>query len=179
MSKIDNNTIEIKFLTAIAIAAFNVVAIALFCRSGKAANKIEIGCDRQSSIPTVAITFFKQDSSQTKPILSFLPQYFTPEEAEDICRSTAEKLNTIYSKDRMKYLASDTLEQKPVVCAVERRGLRCDNYSSEILFSINKPIDPTQLLYDMLGSNFKGSDPPSSRTVDRIYADLQPQWWPF
>lgn len=170
---------DLKFLTAIAIAASNAVAITLFCRSGKAANKIEIGCDRQGSIPTVVITFFKQDSSQTEPILSFMPQYFSSKEAEDKCRSTAEKLNTIYSQDRMKYLASDTLQQKPVVCAVERRGLKCDNYSSEILFLLNKPIDPTQLLYDMLGDNFKGSQPPSSRTVDRIYTDLRPQWWPF
>ena len=169
----------IKSFVAIAIAASNAVNIGLLSKPVKAANSFDISCNLQDSIPTVVITFSKQDSSQTSPILSFLPQYFSSKEVEDRCQSTAKKLNTIYSNGRMKYLASDTIKQKPVVCAVERRGLRCDNYSSEILFSLNKPVDPTELLYNMLGDNFKGSHPPSSRTVDRIYTDLRPQWWPF
>ncbi len=169
----------LKSLIAIAIAASEVVTLSLFSRPVKATNKIDLSCNLQGSIPTIAITFSKQSSSQTSPILSFLPQYFSSEEAEDRCQSTAKKLNAIYSNGKMKYLASDTIAQKPVICAVERRGMRCSNYSSEILFSSNKAIDPTELLYNMLGDNFKGSDPPSSRSVDRIYTDLRPQWWPF
>ena len=169
----------LKCLIAIAVVVSEAVTTGLFSKPVKAANAIDISCDLQGSIPTVVITFSKQNSSQTSPILSFLPQYFSSKEIKDGCQSTAQKLNAIYSKGRMKYLASDTIEQKPVVCAVERRGLRCDNYSSEILFSSNKPVDPTELLYNMLGDNFKGSHPPSSRTVDRIYTDLRPQWWPF
>lgn len=168
-----------KRLLAIAIAASNAVIIGLFAKPGKAANEMDISCNLQGSIPTVVITFSKQESSQTSPILSFLPQYFSSQEVEDRCQNTAKKLETIYSKGRMKYLASDTIEQKPVVCAVERRGLKCDDYSSEILFSLNKPVNPTELLYHMLGDNFKGSYPPSFRTIDRIYTDLRPQWWPF
>ena len=170
---------QIKYLIAIAIAASEAVSIGLFSTPAKAANRIDLSCNLQGSIPTVVITFSKQNSSQTSPILSFLPQYFSSQEIEDRCQNTAKKLSTIYSKGRMKYLASDTIAQKPVVCAVERRGLRCDNYSSEILFSSNKPVNPTELLYNMLGDNFKGSHPPSSRSVDRIYTDLRPQWWPF
>ena len=170
--------IYIKYLITIAIATSNIITIGLFSKPAKATNKIDISCSLQSSIPTVVITFFKHNSSQTRPILSFLPQYFSNQEVER-CQSTAKKLNAIYSKGRMKYLASDIIEQKPVVCAVERRGLRCDNYSSEILFSSNQPVDPTELLYNMLGDNFKGSNQPSSRSVDRIYTDLKPQWWPF
>lgn len=169
----------IKRFIAIAIAASEAVIISLFSKPVEAVNTIDINCNLQGSVPTVVITFSKQGNSQTSPILSFLPQYFSSKEIEDGCQSTAEKLNAIYSKGRMKYLASDTIEQKPVVCAVERRGLRCDNYSSEILFSLNKPVDPTELLYNMLGDNFKGSHPPSFRSVDRIYTDLRPQWWPF
>jgi hypothetical protein len=169
---------HMKFI-AIAIAASNALTIALFPKPAKATNKIDISCNLQGSIPTVVITFSKQDSSRTSPILSFLPQYFPAKEVDARCQSTAKKLNAIYSNGRMKYLASDTIEQKPVICAVERRGLRCDNYSSEILFSLNKPVNPTELLYNMLGDNFKGSHPPSFRTIDRIYTDLRPQWWPF
>ena len=169
----------IQCLIAIAIVASEVVTIGLFSRPVKAANRIELNCISQDSVPTVAITFYKQNSSQTSPILSFLPQYFSSKEAKERCQSTAKKLNAAYSKGRMKYLASDTIANKPVVCAVERRGLRCDNYSSEIIFSSDKPINPTELLYNMLADDFKGSNPPSSRTIDRIYTDLRPQWWPF
>ena len=171
--------IDLKSLIAIAIVASEVLTISLFSKSVKAANKIDLSCDLQGSIPTVAITFTKRSSSQTSPILSFLPSYFSSKEVEAQCQSTAKKLNALYSNGRMKYLASDTIAQKPVVCAVERRGMRCNNYSSEILFESNKSVDPTELLYNMLGDNFKGSDPPSSRSVDRIYTDLRPQWWPF
>jgi hypothetical protein len=79
----------------------------------------------------------------------------------------------------MNYLASDTIKGKPVVCAVERRGLSCDSYNSDVLFSLNQPISPGELLYNMLGEDFKGSKAPSSRTVSRIYTDLRPLWWPF
>lgn len=169
----------IKPLISIAIAASEIATISLFSEPVKAANRIDLSCNLQGSIPTIAITFSKQNSSQTTPILSFLPQYFSSEEVEARCQSTAKKLNDIYNDGKMKYLASDTIGQKSVICAVERRGMRCDNYSSEILLATNKAIDPTELLYNMLGENFKGSHPPASRSVDRIYTDLRPQWWPF
>jgi hypothetical protein len=79
----------------------------------------------------------------------------------------------------MNYLASDTVKGKPVICAVERRGLSCDSYNSDILFSLDRSISPSELLYNMLGEDFKGSKAPSARTVSRIYTDLRPLWWPF
>ena len=168
-----------KYFIATAIALSNALTLGLFSKPAEATNSMDISCDRENSVPTVVITFSKHNSSQTSPILSFLPQYFPSQKVENECQNTAQKLKAIYSMGRMKYLASDTIEQKPVVCAVERRGLRCDNYSSEILFSSNKPVDPTELLYNMLGDDFKGFHQPSSRSVDRIYTDLRPQWWPF
>lgn len=170
---------DLKRLAAIAITAFSSTTITLFSLPGKAANTIKVSCDRHEAIPTVTITLSKQDYSQTSSILSFLPKYFSLSEAENKCQSTAQKLQTLYSQGRMNYLASDTVGQKPVVCAVERRGLKCNSYGSQMLFSLNQPVNPTELLYDMLGDNFKGSRPPSSRTVNRIYTDLRPPWWPF
>ena len=111
--------------------------------------------------------------------LSFLPPYFSPQEASLNCNSTAQKLDAIYSLGKMNYLASDTINKQPVVGAVSRRGSRCDSYNSQILFSLNKPVSSTNLLYDMLGRDFKGSQVLSSRTVSRIYTDLKQSWWPF
>ncbi len=167
------------FATVATIPAIALVAVASFPGRGETTNTVNITCSDQSSIPTVLATFSNQKRSQIIPILSFLPQYFSSEEASVNCQNTASKLQVFYSQDRMNYLASDTIGEKPVVCAVERRGLSCDSYSSEILFSLAKPISPTELLYNMLGENFKGSHPPSSRTVSRIYTNLKPSWWPF
>ena len=156
-----------------------VAAIALvFPKSGQAAKEVKVTCDRQT-VPTVTVTFSHNEVSQITPILSFFPEYFSKEEALNHCTNTAEKLNIFYSRGRMNYLASDAIDRKPVVCAVERRGLSCDSYSSEILFSLDKPVSPTELLYNMLGENFKGDRLPSSRTVSRIYTDLRQPWWPF
>lgn len=166
----------------IALATTPMIALmglALLPQSGRTANAVNVTCEQQAAIPTVIATLSNQKTSQVTPILSFLPEYFSDQEASIECQNTAEKLNTFYNQGRMNYLASDIINEKPVVCAVERRGLGCDSYNSGILFSLNKPVSPTELLFNMLGSNFKGSEIPSSRTVSRIYTDLRPQWWPF
>ena len=148
-----------------------------------ASTGVEVVCDANASVPTVTATLFNvsgtEQISQKTDILSFLPEYFSPEEASVNCQNTAQSLQSYYAKGEMNYLASDTIDGKPVVCAIERRGISCDGYRSEILFALNKPVNPSQLLYDMLGGNFKDSQIPSSRTVSRIYTDLRPTWWPF
>ena len=162
--------------TALTIAFATAVPLAT---PVQAKNTVQVTCDIQDSIPTVVATFSNQESIQITPILAFLPQYFDSETASLNCQNTAQKLHGFYNQGEMKYLASDTIEEKPVVCAVARRGVNCDGYNSEILFSLAQPVNPTELLYNMLGNDFKGSQPPSSRTVSRIYTDLRPMWWPF
>ena len=161
--------------------------MSLFSSRANAAKTIEVICDTTLDNPTVTATLSNPDSSIPKAervnrkteILSFPSQYFSTEEASVGCQKTAESLQNYYSNNKMNYLASDTINGKPVVCAVERRGVSCDGYRSEILFSIDRPINPSQLLYNMLGGNFKDAQIPSSRTVSRIYTDLRPSWLRF
>jgi len=163
-------------------ATFPAIAIStlgFFSSRTIATEKIRVSCEAHNSVPTVIATLSNREVSQSTPILSFLPEYFDMNAALLNCRNTAEKLHTFYSQGQMNYLASDTVEQKPVVCAVARRGMSCEAYRSEILFSSVQPVNPTKLLYNMLGNDFKGSHLPSSRTVSRIYTDLTPRWWPF
>ena len=161
--------------------------MSFFSGRANATKAIEVVCDTTSDNPTVTATLSNpKDSlaeagvvSRKTEILSFLPQYFSAKEAAANCQKTAKSLQNYYAQDKMNYLASDTINGKPVVCAVERRGISCDGYRSEILFSLDKTVNPSQLLYDMLGGNFKDTQIPSSRTVSRIYTDLRPTWWPF
>ncbi|MEL6501177.1 MAG: COP23 domain-containing protein [Cyanobacteria bacterium J06607_15] len=168
------------YLAAIATAfSTAIMGLVSFAQPAQATNRVSVTCEQQESVPTVIATLSEQDVSQATPLLSFLPRYFDAAQAAQSCQNAAAKLHTYYSQNRMNYLASDTVAGKPVVCAVERRGLSCDSYSSDILFSLNQSVSPTELLYNMLGSDFKGSKAPSSRTVSRIYTDLRPLWWPF
>lgn len=167
------------FATLTTIPAIAFATLGSLSLPSQATNMVKVTCQVQNSVPTVIATFAHQESMQTTPILSFLPEYFTSQEANLNCQNTAQKLHTFYTEDKMNYLASDTIDEKPVVCAVARRGVNCNGYNSEILFSLNKVISPTELLYNMLGNDFKGSQPPSSRTVSRIYTDLKPTWWPL
>ena len=164
------------------LASVPIVILASMARSTKeaqATNTVKVSCDRQGSVPTVIATLSSRGTSQVVSILSFLPQYFSSKTAVSTCQNTADKLHTFYNQERMNYLASDTIDRQPVVCAVERRGVSCDSYSSEVLFSIAKPVNPSELLYNMLGENFKGSQIPPSRTLSRIYTELRPSWWFF
>ena len=163
----------------VAASVLALIGVALFSERSQATNSVSVTCESQDQVPAVIATLSNQETSQISQILSFLPQYFSSQEALTNCQSTAEKLNAFYSENRMNYLASDTINEKPVVCAVERRGLGCDSYNSVILFSLKESVSPTELLYNMLGDNFKGSQKPSPRTVSRIYSDLRPFWWPF
>lgn len=180
LQSINQTMINLSSLIALATRPLiALMSLTLLAQSGKTANAVNVTCDQQAAIPTVIATLSNQKTSQVTAILSFLPEYFSEQEASRECQSTAEKLNAFYNQGRMNYLASDIINEKPVVCAVERRGLGCDSYNSGILFSLNKSVSPTELLFNMLGSNFKGDQLPASRTVSRIYTDLRPQWWPF
>ena len=165
--------------TLATVPTIALVTLASYSARGETAKRVDVTCAQQDSVPTVIATFSNLKHSQVTPILSFLPEYFSPEDASGNCEKTAQSLQMYYTQNRMNYLASDTIDEKPVVCAVERRGLNCNSYGSEILFALTKPVSPTELLYNMLNSNFKGSQPPSSRTVSRIYTDLRPSWWPL
>ena len=164
---------------------FGVMSV--FGSRANAAKTIEVVCDATLDNPTITATLSNHQTSSAETdrvsrkteILSFPPQYFSTEKAVQDCRQAAKSLQRYYSNNEMNYLASDTIDGKPVVCAVERRGISCDGYRREILFSLDEPVDPSQLLYDMLGGNFKDSQISASRTVSRIYTDLRPTWWPF
>ncbi len=144
-----------------------------------AASSANVACDTHTATPTVIVTVSERASSEDVPILNFLPQYFSFQEALNNCQNTAKSLQSLYEREKIKYLTSDRLNQRTVVCAVERRGIGCDHYSARVLFTLNQAANPSQVLYDMLGKDFKRSSPPNSRTVSRIYSDIRPSWWPF
>ncbi len=171
-------TILAKGTRSIAPAMF-LGTTAILAQPSQAVTTIDITCDTKSPTPKVLGVVSNEYRSQNTEILNFIPKYFSPEVAQQKCQAAANSLQKLYSADKMNYLSSDTTEGKPTVCVVERRGVACDSYSSQILFSLNKSIDPSQVLYDMLGEGFKQSQLPTNRTVGRIYTNIKPFWWPF
>ena len=142
-----------KYLTnAIALPVIFGI-ISLFGGRANAARVIKVVCDTTLDSPTVTATLSNPESSLSEAervdrkteVLSFPSQYFSAKEASISCQKTAKSLQNYYTNNRMNYLASDTINGKPVVCAVERRGISCDGYRSEILFSLDKPVNPSQL----------------------------------
>ena len=141
------------------------------------ANTINVTCEIHSSMPTVIATFLGQNSSKNIPILNFLPEYFSSSEALKNCQNTASSLQSLYNLGNGNYLTADELNGQPAVCVIERRGNGCDHYSAQVLFTLNKGDNPSQVLYEMLGSDFKQSSPLNSRTLGRIYSDIRPSFW--
>jgi hypothetical protein len=155
-------------------------ALAVFTQPSMA-DKVNVTCQADGSAPTIKASISEGSASKSEDIsiLSFLPQYFSLEDAVQNCQKTAQILQSLYSSGDANYLATDKLNAKPVVCAVGRRGIGCDHYSAEILFALDPTVNPSQALYEMLGSPFKQAQPPDIRTVSRIYTDIKPSWWPF
>lgn len=143
------------------------------------ANTINITCEVNDSVPTVMATLPEQNSSENIPVLNFVPKYFSPSEALKNCQETASRLQSLYEEGNAHYLTADQFNGQPAVCTVERRGIGCDHYSAHVLFPLNKGESSGQALYEMLGSDFKQSSPLDSRTLGRIYTDIQPSssWW--
>lgn len=169
-----------KSLTIILVAsAINLSSIMLFSQDSQASSKLEVSCDTEAEIPSVIATIFQGERTQKTTLLKFEPAYFTPETVVQHCQTAASTLESAYATGEMNYLASDTIEQKPVVCLVARRGVGCDSYNSQILFILERSVNPNQVLHDMLGDNFKQGELPNHRTVSRIYTDITPSWWPF
>ena len=137
------------------------------------ATPVNVACNQNARTPSIVLTVSDRDPSQEVKMLSFLPKYFSPQAAVENCQTTAKILQALYNTNKANYLASDTLNKQPVICAVERRGVRCDSYSAQTLFIIDEATEPSQILYDMLGSEFKRSQLPDLRTVSRIYTDIR------
>ncbi len=153
---------------------------AVLSQPSTAAKTMNIVCKTDNSTPTVVATPNQKETAKDVTILSFLPQYFSPQDAVQNCQNTAKTLQALYDTDNANYLTNDKLNSQPVICVVERRGIGCNHYSAQILFALDQKINPSQALYNMLGQDFKQSQPPNSRTVSRIYSDIKPtRWWQF
>lgn len=140
-----------------------------------------ISCQTDGKIPAIVAVATESGRSQEVNLLSFLPQYFPGESAVQNCQAVATTLQTLYDRQAANYLASDTINGNPTICAVERRGMSCDSQGAKLLVTLAPTVDPSQALYDMLGEGFKGTQRPDSRTVSRIYTDIKPrrQWFFF
>ena len=160
-----------------AIAAGTLASSAL----PSSASTVNISCQAKSVSPAIVANSADQGRTNELTMLTFLPEYFSGQEAVQQCQAAATTLQTLYEKGGAEYLASDTLNGRPTVCSVERRGMTCDSFGAQILFTLNDTVDPSQALYDMLGNNFKQAERPDPRTVSRIYTNINTSrgWWPF
>lgn len=144
------------------------------------ASTVNVSCLTTSAAPQVVASATQQDNTEQVTMLTFISEYFSEQDALQHCQSTATSLQQLYNDGGAEYLASDTLDGLPTVCSVERRGMACDSYGAQVLFTLNEAVDPSQALYDMLGSNFKQAERPDPRTVSRIYTKINTRgWWPF
>jgi hypothetical protein len=152
-------------------------ALGMFAKPSTA-NTIQITCEVNDRVPIVMATLSEQNSSENIPVLNFIPKYFSASEALKNCQDTASRLQSLYEEGNAHYLTADEFNGQPAVCTIERRGIGCDHYSAHVLFPVNQGENSSQVLYDMLGSKFKQSSPIDSRTLGRIYTDIQPSsWW--
>lgn len=174
------NTWQSRTLQLLTISAFPVLAATVLTTPVKASS-FDVACKANDSIPTIVVNVTEAGTAKEATILQFLPKYFSSENAISQCQKTASKLNNLYATNSMNYLASDTLNDgQSVICAVTRRGSSCDSYNSQVLLTLAQGTDPSLALYDMLDDSIKQSYPrPDSRTVSRIYTDIQPSVWNF
>jgi hypothetical protein len=165
------------WLTIGTVPIWVVGAIALFSQASKA-SEVQVTCMTDASTPRVIISLNQQGTTKDYTILKFVPEYFSPTDAGENCQHTAQKLQAMYDTGSSRYLTTDKLNEQPVVCSVERRGIGCNHHSAEILFSLNPTVNPAQALYEMLGSDFKQAQRLNTRTISRTYTDTRPIWWP-
>ncbi|MBD2436616.1 hypothetical protein H6G69_07355 [Nostoc sp. FACHB-110] len=154
-------------------------AVATFSTPSQANNRVQVTCQANTNTPKVIVTLNKEGTVKDYPILNLLPKYFSSTNALQTCENAAKGLQAIYNADSSMYLTSDKLNNQSVVCAVERRGIGCNHYSAQFLFSFPSTSNPSQALYEMLGKDFKQAQSSNVRTVSRTYTDTRPWFWPF
>jgi Circadian oscillating protein COP23 len=156
------------------------VVVSLMQPSKAAAQTVNITCQANNSTPTVIATVTELNNVKDFTLLNFPSQYFVQQDAMENCQNTAKTLQSLYDTNSANYLTGDKVNTQPVICVVERRGIGCNHDNARVLFTLNSTANPSQVLYEMLGSNFKQAQPPNSRTVSRIYSDIRRKtWWPW
>ncbi|BAZ41352.1 hypothetical protein NIES4101_73180 [Calothrix sp. NIES-4101] len=143
------------------------------------ASQVQVSCKSDNSTPKVIISLSKEGTTRDYTVFNFLPQYFSATDVVQNCQKIAKDLQTLYETDNFQYLTADKLNNQSVVCAVERRGIGCNHYNAKVLFSFRGDDNPSQGLYEILGSGFKQAQPPDARTISRTYTATKPGWWPF
>ena len=164
---------KIAQLTSIFLTpAIALGVVSLFTEPSQASS-VSFACSNVNNSPTIMASFSEDNSQETMTMISFLPEYFSPKAAVENCQHTAKTLQTLYNQGQIKYLAADILEGQPTICTVASRSVGCDGYTAQVLFTLAENVDPTQALYNMLGDDFKGPEPPTSRTLSRIYHKIE------
>ncbi|MEO0947984.1 MAG: COP23 domain-containing protein [Cyanobacteria bacterium J06641_5] len=152
-----------------------VPAIAIGCvltgNQPAVAAAVTVACDVRAEVPVLTVTVSEGERSESLTMLSFLTEYFTAQEAAQTCQATAVEVQQLMEGERASYLASDNVDRLPTVCMVPRRGMSCNSSVARTLFSVDRVVAPSEVLYDMLGEDFKESEP-DTRTVSRIYKDV-------
>lgn len=161
-------------LTAILMS---VLGVTIGLSKPSTASTPNISCNTTARVPTVMATISAQNQTKNVPLLSMLPEYFSAKDAVKNCWSVAQTLQTLYQNEQAEYLVGDRVSDQSVICAVERRGVGCDSYDAQILLTLDQSANPTSALYHMLGSDFKQEQNPTTRTMGRIYTDIQPASW--
>lgn len=158
-----------------AVLTAPIIALATFSLPAKA-NNVEISCNLQQGLPTVSAKSITQEQAAVT-ILQFLPDYFSASTGLENCRNTAQALQKLNESGTRGYITSDVVDGQSLVCTVPRRGLGCDSYSSQYLFSFAPNQEPSQALYQMLGQKLKPAQPTTTRTLGRIYTRIDRPWW--
>ncbi|BAY92793.1 MULTISPECIES: COP23 domain-containing protein [unclassified Tolypothrix] len=167
------------WLTMGTVPLWALGAVAAFSVPSTATSTVEVSCRNDGSTPTVVVTLLQENTTKEHTLFKFLPQYFSDEDALKTCQNAATNLQAVYDKGTSQYLTTDKLNGQSTVCAVARRGVGCDHYSAQLLFTFQPTDNPSQALYAILGNDFKQVQAPDVRTISRIYTDTKPSWWPF
>jgi hypothetical protein len=164
----------LRWVTMLGMASvFSFPVLEAVAQPNTVTSTMSVTCKANNSVPAVIASFADQENARDLTILSFPSHYFSSQEALQNCENAAKTLQKLYQAGRANYLTNDKLNTQPVVCAVERRGIGCSHYSAQVLFTLNEKVNASQALYEMLGSDFKQTNPPDSRTVSRIYSDIK------
>ena len=168
-------------VTFLSLPAIALGAMPTLASTANTASAIDISCQIQNGTPSLVATFPERNTRANVTMLRFLGQYFSADNAWQACQNTAKNLQTLYNSGSVNYLTSGKLDLKSVICNVERRGMGCDSSKAKILFSLDRQVEPSLALYQMLGDRFKPSQPLDNRTVSRIYTDIKikSHWWEF
>ncbi len=151
-------------ISLLCLGMLNAIAFPSFAQedpstpqAANASSQNNFYCDLSQDIPSTMVTDLVNTAiPDPSSLINWSTEYFdSVEEAQSICETVSQKLQTLYESKELTTLTfvANRIDDRVGVCLEVESNIECDK--SQVLFTLNTDQAPEKALYSVISDTFK------------------------